>query len=95
MAAFEWDKEKEKQNIRKHGIPFLRAQEIFDGPCLFDIDDRKDYGEERYNALGITQNYLVNVTFTIRNGKARIISARPAGKNEKKLFIEWIQSGGK
>jgi uncharacterized DUF497 family protein len=42
---FEWDEQKNKENIRKHGLDFADAPEVFLGPLLTDLDTRKDYGE--------------------------------------------------
>ncbi len=44
---FEWDEEKNRSNIRKHGVSFKTAARIFDGPCLTWIDDRQAYAQER------------------------------------------------
>ncbi|BAZ16405.1 hypothetical protein NIES4071_82810 [Calothrix sp. NIES-4071] len=44
---FEWDENKNTQNLKKHGISFEEAREIFDGIIFTSIDDRFDYGEIR------------------------------------------------
>ena len=49
---FEWDEEKNTANQEKHLISFEEAVSIFDGPVLRVLDDRKDYGEERYIVHG-------------------------------------------
>lgn len=49
---FEWDEAKNRANIRKHGIDFASAQELFDGPMVISADIRAEYGEERWVALG-------------------------------------------
>ena len=41
---FEWDDAKNQVNIRKHGLDFADAWEIFNMPMLIASDDRKDYG---------------------------------------------------
>jgi len=50
---FEWDEEKDRRNIRRHGVDFALARRIFDGPVVTGIDDRKDYGEVREVSLGL------------------------------------------
>ncbi|MCB9991908.1 MAG: BrnT family toxin [Rhodospirillales bacterium] len=88
---FEWDKNKEKQNIAKHGIEFSMAKRIFDGPVLTRIDNRKNYGETRYVSIGLIDNIAVlAVTHTDRNGKTRLISARPASRRERMAYYEQI-----
>ena len=42
---FEWDEEKARTNLAKHGVSFLTAAEIFANEIMERIDDREDYGE--------------------------------------------------
>ena len=42
---FEWDEEKNRQNISRHGFDFAVAWEIFLSPMLIWLDTREDYGE--------------------------------------------------
>ena len=91
---FEWDREKERRNVAKHGIGFARAARIFDGPTLDRIDDREDYGEARVISLGMVEGIAVLVVVhTDREGAIRIISARPATRRERKIYEEKIQEG--
>ena len=84
---FEWDEDKNKENIKKHGISFERAITIFDGIVLTEIDERQDYGEIREKSYGfMARVILVVVIHTDRNGKIRIISARKATKKERRAF---------
>ncbi len=48
---FEWDEQKRKTNIRKHGFDFRDAWKVFNSPLLVGPDDRYDYGEERSACL--------------------------------------------
>ena len=48
----ELDEAKREANILKHGIDFVAAVKIFDGPFIESKDRRRDYGEERYQAIG-------------------------------------------
>ena len=63
---FDWDEAKRAANIAKHGVDFLRATLIFDGPILEMIDEREDYGEERMIALGLAVGTVYRVVYTIR-----------------------------
>ena len=81
---FEWDAEKAARNERDHGITFLQAAMAIRDPFAVEwIDDRRDYGEERINLLGMCEGTLLFVTYTERASKIRIISARRAEKNEQ------------
>ncbi len=50
--VYNWDPLKNRANRLKHGLDFVDAIRIFDGPVVFLPDDREDYGEERWVAMG-------------------------------------------
>jgi len=87
---FEWDEEKRLVNVTKHGVDFLDACKLFDGPFLTREDSRRDYGETRHIAFGYVENRLIAVAFTKRKNLIRIISARKANGREKKEFEDTI-----
>ena len=84
--AFEWDARKNAANRRKHGIDFVEAVSIFDGPVVEGPDEREDR-EVRIIAFG-TLGPRVAVVYTWRGETCRIISARRATSNEKKAYYE-------
>ncbi len=89
---FEWDEDKNRANIVKHGISFEDAARIFQGPVLSWIDDHEDYGEEREISIGMIGGIAVlTVTHTDRNGAIRIISARPASREEKERYEQTLR----
>ena len=89
---FEWDEVKNQANIRKHGISFETAKRIFEGPVVTRIDQRKDYGEDRYISIGrVGTAALIVVAHTNRNGRIRLISARPASRKERQAYHEQIR----
>jgi uncharacterized DUF497 family protein len=88
---FEWDENKNKQNIRKHAISFEEAVEIFDGIVFTNIDDRFDYGEIREISVGAIQNLvIITIAHTDRARIVRIISARKATPKERKTYYEYL-----
>ncbi|MGC2063497.1 MAG: BrnT family toxin [Thermodesulfovibrionales bacterium] len=93
---FEWDKEKNKANIRKHGFDLADAQELFLGtaPLLVTYDSRVDYGEERWKGIGLLCGVLVvAVVFAEReNDTIRIISLRKADALERKEYEAEIKN---
>ena len=89
--TFEWDEAKSQANVRKHGIDFETAKRIFDGPVVTGIDQRKDYGEDRYITIGRVTRSLIVVAHTHREGRVRLISARPASRKEKQAYHEQIR----
>ena len=87
MMRFEWDEAKNAANIRKHGIDFADAIEAFDHPMLTMIDDREDYGEERWLGIGLMQGRKIVVIYVERDGdRIRLISARKATKHEVRRY---------
>jgi uncharacterized DUF497 family protein len=87
MPTFVWDPAKADRNLRKHGVSFEDASRVFDDPfALDDIDDREDYGEERSNIIGMVDDQLLVITYALRGGKTRIISARPAEPIERRRY---------
>ena len=89
---FEWDEAKRIANLAKHGIDFVDAPEMFQGPMLVRSDERKNYGEPRWQGLGLVQARLMVVAYTKRDSNTiRIISLRKANSREKILFQETLK----
>ena len=89
---YEWDEDKNQQNISKHGVSFHDACKIFDEITVDALDDRHDYGETRTISIGVLKNVaILVVVHTDRNGKCRIMSARPANKKERRHYDEAIR----
>ena len=84
--AFEWDSGKNQTNIGKHGVSFEAAQCIFDGPVVTSLDDRKEYGETRCISIGKAADAVLVVVHTERDGRIRLISARPASRKERETY---------
>ncbi len=85
--AFEWDDHKAQVNLRRHGVDFVDAAGAFFDPCGFELlDDREDYGEDRFRLIGIAHGRLLLVVYTERRGTIRIISARAANHKERKTY---------
>ena len=88
---FEWDKNKNRQNLEKHGISFEEAQEIFYGVIFTFVDRRFEYGEIREISIGAIQGIvIVTVVHTERNNKIRLISARKATPKERRQYYEYL-----
>ena len=88
---FEWDEDKAAQNLAKHGVSFLTAAEIFANEIIERIDDRENYGELRFIALGRVEAGIYRVVFTWRGDKViRIITAQKASKYERETYYREI-----
>ncbi len=84
---FEWDENKRQINIEKHGIDFVDALRIFDYDTVILEDNRFNYGEQRWIALGLLNGRIIVVVYTEINEIIRIISARKGTKNEQKIYF--------
>jgi len=92
MVRFEWDEAKRAANLAKHGIDFVDAREMFAAPVLVRSDERKDYGEPRWQGVGIVQGRLMVVAYTERGpNTVRIISLRKANSREEDFFQDAIE----
>jgi len=86
---FEWDDAKAAANYAKHGITFDAARDVFKDPFAIEqIDDRRDYGEERWTLLGMAEDCLLLVAYTMRGNRVRLISARAAEPFERREYHE-------
>lgn len=75
-VRFEWDEDKNKQNIQKHGISFEDAQKAFLDKKRIIAKDITHSGEEkRYYCFGKLKGGVLTVRFTYRSKRIRIIGA--------------------
>jgi uncharacterized DUF497 family protein len=86
----EWDPEKAKSNLRKHGISFEEAATALSDPmAATGADPDHSITEERYVTFGVSEiGRIVVVSHTEEHETIRIISARKASKGEKELYEE-------
>ena len=86
---FDWDDDKEKSNIEKHGIDFSTAALVFgDNNRIEKYDELHSINEDRYITIGSINEVaiIVMVVYTEREELVRIISARLATKREKEAY---------
>jgi uncharacterized DUF497 family protein len=88
---FEWDAGKATQNVTRHGVSFLTAAQIFANEIIERIDDREDYGELRFIALGRVETEIYRVAYTWRGENViRIITAQKASRYERETYYREI-----
>ncbi len=83
---FEWDQAKHALTVQERGIGFDSASRIFQGRVVMWKDDRHDYGEARFRAVGEMEGAILHVVFTWRGVARRIISVRRANRKEVMLW---------
>lgn len=89
---FEWGENKRLINIRKHGIDFADVPSMFELDTVTVIDDRFEYGETRYQTLGLLKTRIIMVVHTESETVIRIISARKANKYEEETYFNEISN---
>jgi uncharacterized protein len=82
---FEYDEDKSRSNLTKHGIDFVAAQALWDDPDLLEIRARTS-DEPRYLVVGMIGSKYWSAVITYRNGKIRLISVRRARASEVSLY---------
>ena len=93
MMRYTWTEEKNRKNIRRHGIAFEDAKRIFEGPTVEQIDDRFDYGEIRVYAIGLVNGLEITVIYTDKSDdERRIISAWRAEPHERRYYWKKIEN---
>lgn len=90
MIKFEWNKEKAKSNLKKHGVSFDEAQSVFyDEHAIQFYDDENSDSEDRFLMLGVSYNQRILLVCHCERGRGdviRIISARKATRHEQKFY---------
>ena len=87
---FEWDEEKAAANLAKHEVSFDESQTVFDDPLYVDFyDPDHSFDEHRYIIIGESQQRrLLIVSYTERDERVRLISAREVTGSERETYEE-------
>ena len=91
---FEWDEEKYRLNLNKHGVDFVDAILIFENDVLSAVDRRRDYGEVRVRSIGLVDDDCFVVVHTQRGNSLRLISAWKGGTDERELYRAYVSARG-
>jgi uncharacterized DUF497 family protein len=87
--GIEYDENKNQENQRIRGISFdLILNFDFEGARVVE-DRRKEYGERRYQAIGLIAQRLHVVVFTLRGANIRVISLRKANSREVAVYEKY------
>lgn len=99
-VSFDWDPAKNRGNLRKHGLSFETARQVFDDPFALSAFDGITEGEERWRMLGLTETAeALVVVYSFREDghgeeTIRIISARRASPGERRRYRQARGRGG-
>ena len=84
---FVWDEAKRESNLRKHGLDFRDAHLVYDNPdkCTYESSRA---GERRLMdiAFAVVRGLLLALVYTNRGDDVRVISFRPASREERKQY---------
>jgi len=81
-----FDPAKRIKNLTERKIDFADAEIVFDGQTYTLLDDRFDYGEQRFQTYGLLANRLILVVWTPRNADRHVISMRKCNDREKARY---------
>jgi uncharacterized protein len=87
---FEWDGNKNLENVENHGVSFEQAVKAFDDDLAIPLEDVEHTAENetRYSLIGMCEIGLVFVSFTFRGEICRMISARKASRKMEKMYAD-------
>jgi uncharacterized DUF497 family protein len=86
---FEWDENKRRINLQKHGLDFRDAHLVFNDDAFVIEDPHDDYDETRYILQGMLYEYMVMIVFIVRDEEIIcIISMRKANQREQKSYVK-------
>jgi hypothetical protein len=83
---FMWDETKRQANLKRHGLDFADAEQVFGGPLVLMEDTREDYGEQRMIGIGLLDIVVVLIVRVEFDETIRIVSMRKADSDETDLF---------
>lgn len=83
---YNWNESKRVANLAKHGVDFVEAEDFDWKTALESQDNRIDYGEKRWVALGYIGHRLHILIYTRRQGTIRLVSRRRANKREREYY---------
>ena len=97
IEGFEWDEGNVNKSWNKHKVYYKEAEEIFfDKNLTISQDIKHSKVEDRFQCLGKTNNNrLLFISFTLRRGRIRVVSARPASRKERNKYEKKAKTNSK
>jgi len=90
----EYDDRKRALTLEQRGLDFAEAAILFEGAVLTIEDDRRNYGEQRFQTLGRLGGKIVMVVWTPRRDARRIISLRECNAREREAYERTLDRSG-
>jgi uncharacterized DUF497 family protein len=83
-----FDRAKREKTLKERGLDFAGAKEVFAGRHTVRLDDRFDYGEERFITAGFLHGRMVVLVWTPRGDARHVISMRHCHEKEERRWRE-------
>lgn len=90
---FDWDELKRRENVRLRKVDFAEAALIFAGRVIASEDNRQNYGERRFRALGQAGGKTYVVAYTDRGEVRHIITAWEVGTAGARRYRALLSRG--
>ena len=88
---FSWCERKRQANLTDHGLDFVDAEKVFEGPTFTYEDARFDYGEQRFVTLDFLSGFAVSIVHTETKDEIRVISFRKATTKEEIILFKSLE----
>ena len=85
---------KRAKTLKERGLDFAEAVAVFEGQTLTLKDERYDYGEERFQTIGVLREDIVMVVWTPREEARHIMSMRKCNDKETRRYHEHVDRSG-
>lgn len=91
----EYDELKRALTLEHRGLDFANAATVFEGSVLSVDDDRRSYGEQRFQTIGRLGDRVVMIVWTPRTAARRIISMRDCNARERDAYERAVDRSGR
>ena len=91
-SPFDWDENKRRKNLAKHGLDFADAGLVLDNVFRLDVDTVRR-GEARMQSFAYVFARLAVLTIVhVPGARPHIISFRPASRAERETYHDWLEN---
>ena len=89
-----YDPKKRARTLAERNLDFEDAPQVFAGRHLQIEDDRRDYGETRWQTVGRLNDSVVMVVWTPRDDARHVISMRKCNDHERERYLARLERSG-
>jgi hypothetical protein len=90
-VKIEFDPVKRERVLRERGLDVAEAADLLSGDCFTEVDDRFDYGEQRWISYGLLRAEVVASVWVDREeDRIRVVTMRKANRNEQERYFSYL-----